>query len=93
MKITLPAAGAIKMKTAFIRSSSQVDKMHQQKQKWRRLGSAAFKQVCLEAQKMKTAKLAGAVGPFLPWSTCVRPRISNLPWASHVLSPRLCTRA
>jgi hypothetical protein len=60
MKITLPAAGAIKMKTAFIRWSSQVDKMHQQKQKW----STAFKQVCLEAQKMKTAKLAGAVGPF-----------------------------
>ncbi len=52
------------MKTAFIRSCSQVDKMHQQKQKWTRLGSAAFKEVCLEAQKMKMAKLAGAVGPF-----------------------------
>jgi len=64
MKCALPAAGAIKMKTAFIRSSSQVDKMHQQKQKWRRLGSAAFKEVCLEAQKMKTAKLAGAVGSW-----------------------------
>jgi hypothetical protein len=44
------------MKPAFKRYSAQVDKIYQQKQDWRRSGSAAFKEVCLEAQKIKTAR-------------------------------------
>ena len=50
------SAKTIKMKPAFKRYSAQVDKIYQQKQDWRRSGSAAFKEVCLEAQKIKTAR-------------------------------------
>ncbi len=63
-KRAVPPAKTIKMKTAFKRSSAQVDKVHAHKQHLRRLGSQAFKQVCMEAQKNKEAKLSGAKGPF-----------------------------